>query len=160
MSYLLDTNVFIEANKRYYGLDFCPAFWEWLKKHEGQGNLYSIRPVYDELKDYDDILSQWVREHNYYFQPVVDEQCQKNFITIANLCASDYDLTHKKNERFLDSADPWLIAKAMVDGSTIVTEEKFAKQPKKIIIPNLCRELGVEYVDTFELLRNFGDCFK
>ena len=26
--YLLDANVFIEAKNRYYGFDFCPAFWD------------------------------------------------------------------------------------------------------------------------------------
>lgn len=30
MQYLLDANVFIEAKNRYYGFDFCPAFWNWL----------------------------------------------------------------------------------------------------------------------------------
>ena len=30
MAYLLDANVFIQAKNLHYGLDFCPAFWEWL----------------------------------------------------------------------------------------------------------------------------------
>jgi len=30
MTYLLDTNVFIEAKNRYYGFGFCPAFWDWI----------------------------------------------------------------------------------------------------------------------------------
>jgi hypothetical protein len=30
LSYLLDANVFIQAKNLHYGLDFCPAFWEWL----------------------------------------------------------------------------------------------------------------------------------
>lgn len=30
MSWLLDTNVFVQAGRREYGLDFCPAFWDWL----------------------------------------------------------------------------------------------------------------------------------
>ena len=28
--YLLDTNVFVEAYRRYYGLDLCPGFWDSL----------------------------------------------------------------------------------------------------------------------------------
>lgn len=28
--YALDTNVFIEAHRRYYALDLCPEFWECL----------------------------------------------------------------------------------------------------------------------------------
>jgi hypothetical protein len=35
MGYLLDANVFIAAKNLHYGLDFCPAFWDWLiEKHE------------------------------------------------------------------------------------------------------------------------------
>lgn len=30
MAYLLDADVFIAAKNLHYGLDFCPAFWEWL----------------------------------------------------------------------------------------------------------------------------------
>lgn len=35
--YLLDANIFIEAKNRYYGLDFCPAFWEWLQEKNQMG---------------------------------------------------------------------------------------------------------------------------
>lgn len=27
MTYLLDSNVFIQAKNLHYGFDFCPAFW-------------------------------------------------------------------------------------------------------------------------------------
>lgn len=30
MAYLLDSGVFIQAKRRHYGFDFCPAFWDWL----------------------------------------------------------------------------------------------------------------------------------
>jgi hypothetical protein len=30
MAYLLDSNVFIQAKNLHYGLDFCPACWDWL----------------------------------------------------------------------------------------------------------------------------------
>ena len=30
MAYLLDADVFIQAKNLHYGLDFCPAFWDWL----------------------------------------------------------------------------------------------------------------------------------
>lgn len=160
MRYVLDTNVFLEANKRYYGLDFCPMFWSWLRKHERQGSLYSITSVYDELKGYGDELATWVKQHSNYFHSESDRECQENFSKIVNLCHSEYDLTHKKNLNFLDSADPWLIARAMTDNSIIVTEEKYKHNAKKIIIPNLCQTLGVEYISTFDLLRKFDDCFK
>ena len=33
MAYLLDANVFIQAKNLHYGLDFCPAFWDWPALH-------------------------------------------------------------------------------------------------------------------------------
>ena len=40
MAYILDANVFIEAKNRRYGLDFCPAFWEWLIEGNQQIALF------------------------------------------------------------------------------------------------------------------------
>ena len=41
MAYLLDANVFIQAKNLYYGLDFCPAFWDWLIGHNMAGRVLS-----------------------------------------------------------------------------------------------------------------------
>lgn len=160
MTFLLDANVFIEANNRYYGLDFCPHFWRWIDKHYNLGEMYSISPVYAELKTYGDSLSDWVKNNKKYFLPITDKIYQQNMAKISQFCIENYDMNNKRNLTFLDSADPWLIAKAIEDNSTIITHEKYSQESKKIIIPNLCREFDVNYMDTFELLRKFDDCFK
>jgi len=49
MAYLLDTNVFIEAKRRHYGLDFCPAFWDWLVRQNVAGMVFSSQRVETEL---------------------------------------------------------------------------------------------------------------
>jgi hypothetical protein len=59
MPYLLDSNVFIEAKNRYYGLDFCPAFWEWLLHENAAGTVLSIEKVGDELEAGEDELADW-----------------------------------------------------------------------------------------------------
>ena len=43
MAYLLDSNVFIQATRLYYGMDFCPAFWEWLINENRAGHVFSIQ---------------------------------------------------------------------------------------------------------------------
>ena len=48
--FLLDTNVFIEAHRRYYALDLCPGFWECLSYHARQRNLSSIDKVQAEIR--------------------------------------------------------------------------------------------------------------
>ncbi|MCY1454589.1 hypothetical protein D9M71_716660 [compost metagenome] len=56
-------------------------------------------------------------------------------------------------EEFLAGADPWLIAKAMTTGATVVTHEVLNLDAKrKFIIPNICQELSVPFLNTFELL--------
>lgn len=49
MSYLLDANVFIQAKSLHYGLDFCPAFWDWLVEGNGAQKVFSIEKVGDEI---------------------------------------------------------------------------------------------------------------
>jgi len=42
VSYLLDANVFMSAKNLHYGLDFCPAFWDWLVHNGNTGKVFSI----------------------------------------------------------------------------------------------------------------------
>ena len=49
MTYLLDANVFISAKNLHYGLDFCPAFWDWLVAGNESERVFSIEKVGDEV---------------------------------------------------------------------------------------------------------------
>jgi len=53
--YILDTNVFIEAAKRYYALDFAPGFWNALVAQATNGRVMSIDKVKNELHSSSDI---------------------------------------------------------------------------------------------------------
>lgn len=59
MDYLLDANVFIEATRRHYGFDFCPAFWDWLVQANEGGRVFSIERVGLELRAGADELAEW-----------------------------------------------------------------------------------------------------
>jgi len=61
LGYLLDANVFIEAKNRYYGFDIVPSFWKWLDRKQISCEIASILPVYNELAQGDDDLSNWVK---------------------------------------------------------------------------------------------------
>jgi hypothetical protein len=41
MTYLLDANVFMQAKNLHYGFDFCPAFWDWLIRHNRDGLIFN-----------------------------------------------------------------------------------------------------------------------
>ena len=58
---------------------------------------------------------------------------------------------------FATKADAWLVAYAMARECVVVTLEQFDPYVmRKIPIPNVCRALNVQYVDTFQLLRTLG----
>jgi hypothetical protein len=50
MSYLLDSDVFIQAKNLHYGLDFCPAFWDWLIASNAKRLVFSTEKVGDEIE--------------------------------------------------------------------------------------------------------------
>lgn len=154
MKYLLDSNTYIQAKNVYYDMGFCPAYWRWLDLQYSQGELCSISSVYDELADYGDDLSAWVKERKEQFISIADTETQEKYAEIVQFV---YDLEGKKPANvanFLNKADPWLIAKACTSGATIVTHERLVDDNcKDIKIPNICQSFEVEYISTFELLR-------
>jgi len=62
VAYLLDANVFIQAKRLHYGMDFCPSFWDWLREQNEAGRVFSIEKVADELTAGDDQLSRWAEQ--------------------------------------------------------------------------------------------------
>ena len=152
--HLLDSNTFIEAKNRYYGMTFCPAYWEWIRNQNQTYTVASISFVADELKRGNDELAEWVKAHSELFLDVSDEPTQSAFATVADEVASQVpNMKTGAMEEFMAGADPWLIAKAMTTGAIVVTHETFDPNcRKKFLIPNLCRRLGVDYLNTFELL--------
>lgn len=41
-TWLLDTNVLVQAHRRDYGMDFCPAFWDWLVRANRQNKVFTL----------------------------------------------------------------------------------------------------------------------
>ena len=71
MAYLLDANVFISAKNLHYGLDFCPAFWDWVIANNASGLVFSIERVGDEILALADDLSEWAdaRGAGFFLRP-------------------------------------------------------------------------------------------
>jgi len=155
LKYLLDANTYIEAKNRYYGMDFCPAYWDWLDAEFETGNIASIDAVRLELEkgNKEDELRIWCKSHRAHFIANNDAATQTILADIVN-----YLMTHEYNvgnrDGFIQGADPWLIAKAKASGATVVSHEaQRVPQTKKVKVPNICAEFGVPCITTFELLR-------
>ncbi|WP_082107319.1 DUF4411 family protein [Chromobacterium vaccinii] len=153
MNYLLDSNAYIQAKNFYYRMSICPGFWGWLDCNFQNGRVGSIDMVYDELVHAGDDLSSWVKQRKAVFMAVDDEATQSNFGEIAQFIVEHKTMREPHVSNFLSVADPWLIAKAKTIGATLVTQEVLVPDNStKVKIPNICREFGVSYCNTFDLL--------
>jgi hypothetical protein len=152
MSYLLDANVFIQAKNLHYGLDFCPAFWDWLIEANAGRSVFSIEKVGDEIAAGDDELSTWAsaRGTNFFLKP--DAQMVPGLATVSAWAASQGYEPAAVNT-FLQVADYYLIAHALAHGHTVVTHEVAAPSTKKVKIPNVCIGVGVKCMTPYEMLR-------
>ena len=161
MPRLLDSNVFITAKNTYYGLDLVPAFWSWLETQAQSGEIMSTDLVYQELKNGNDDLAQWVKERRELIFQVESSSATvaTHVATLGNWAQSAGYRQHVIQD-FMDCADPFIVGVAAEFGYTVVTQETPAgSKRKKVKIPDACSHLGVRYEDTFEMMRNLGARF-
>jgi hypothetical protein len=152
MAYLLDANVFIEAKQRHYGMDFCPAFWNWLVDANGKGLVFSIERVFDELEVGEDELAEWATERgNPFFLPP-DQAMLSSLAAVADWVRGQ-DYRPAAVSSFLDDADYYLIAFAHAHKHTVVTQEVPSDGVRRVKIPNVCIGMEVKYFNAFQMLR-------
>lgn len=158
---LLDANVFIEAKNRYYGFDLVPAFWTWLEDEAESGEIASTDMIYDELKDGGDDLAAWVKDRrDVIFRVPSSSQAVANAVGRLGTWVQSENYKPHVLADFMDSADPFLVGAAIEIGSILVTQETPAgASRKKVKIPDACRHLGVDYENTFEMMRALGARF-
>jgi|SRR5208283_299236 len=153
MAYLLDANVFIQAKNLHYGLDFCPAFWQWLMENNTAGIVFSIEKVGDEIYAGADELSDWAAQCDETFFLKPDKAIIPALGTVSEwVTQHGYDSTAVST--FLQVADYYLIAHAVAHKFIVITHEKPAGSKKKIKIPDVCIGLGVKCMTPFEMLRH------
>lgn len=153
MRYLLDANTYIEAKNQYYGMDICPAYWDWLDRQFALGTIASVDMIGRELKEGNDELANWVRERPDHFIRNDDALTQTLFTEIVQfVMEGDYNPGNRDN--FLAKADPWIIAKAKAIGASVVTHEAVAAaNTRKVKVPNICQQFEVPCLNTFRFLR-------
>lgn len=158
MTYLLDANVFIQAKNLHYGLDFCPAFWEWLIMKNVEGTVFSIDKVADEIAAGGDELTAWMQQYGAGLVCQTDTHVAALFSRVSNWVINQSYEPAAINT-FLQVADFYLIAHALANGHVVVTHEVPANSVKRIKIPNACIGLGLRFVTPFEMLRREGARF-
>ena len=149
--YCLDTNILIEAWQKYYSPKFCPEYWDVLNELGHQGRIFISEMVFEEITRTDDDLSKWLKNSKIPVRKI-DEQVTR--------CLQSIYATNPIHKRLVDStrarslADPWVIAHAINEKATVVTREnkETALNSKRIKIPNVCDNMGVHWINDFQLI--------
>jgi predicted nucleic acid-binding protein len=123
MAYLLDSNAFIEAKKRWYGFDFCPAYWEWLDQANAAGKVFSIERVFGEILAGDDELVDWARDRGNAFFLKPDRDVLVSLSSLSRWVTGGF-YRQAAISTFLETADSYLVAHAHAHGHIVVTHEK------------------------------------
>lgn len=160
--FLVDTNVLVDAKNKYFGFGFCPAFWDWLVLMFEAGIVFSVKAVLDEINNYAvrDDLQDWADRMDRGFFLSSDKAADTAYFGVvtdwAYLSSGKSDVEVRK---FLEKADSSLISKALAHGHTVVSLETSRQRKGVVKIPAACKGLGIECIDTFELLRRFNPEF-
>jgi hypothetical protein len=152
VSYLLDANVFMSAKNLHYGLDFCPAFWDWLAHKGHTGSVFSIDKVADEIKAGQDELSGWARNHGDALFRRTPPTLAPQFAQVGTWVTGQ-QYTPAAINTFLHAADFYLLAHALAGDHVVVTHEVHSSSTARIKIPNACLGLDVRFMTPYQMLR-------
>ena len=167
MLYILDTNTFITAKNTFYAYDIVPSFWSTLLGMFKTGKVKVIDAVADEIADGKDDLTEWFGENikksaddagdAYVIQAKQNGTVLQNYQNIANLVMQNAQYKESEKSRFLSRADLWLIAAGKALNATIVTQEVLSGEgTRKVKIPDICQQVGVKYVNLYDMMRAVG----
>lgn len=160
--YTLDANIFIEAHRRYYAFNLCPGFWQALVWHEAGGRLGSIDKVQDELEEGSDELAAWVKNSipASCFASTAAPNTIACFTQVVSWAQAQVQFNPEAKSEFAGNTDGWLVAHAKANDLVVVTHEVIALDARRRVpIPNVCQAFGVQWIDTFEMLRRLNTKF-
>jgi hypothetical protein len=152
MAYLLDANVFIAAKNLHYGLDFCPAFWDWLIKEHAASKVFSVEKVGDEILAGADELAAWPKARGSQFFRAPLPSVVPSLAAVSTWAnGQQYEMAAVST--FLQVADYYLVFEAHAGKHVVVTHEVPAGSKRKIKIPDACIGMGVKFMSPFDMLR-------
>lgn len=149
MAYLLDSDVFIQACNMHYSFTVCPGFWEWIGSANSVEKLFSIDKVQKEIgQGYGD-LTDWANARTNFFLRSSDVRTFESLKLLATWASKNYKPA--AYAKFFQSADLVLVGFAHAHGHIVVTQEKYCSGAQ-VKIPNACEAIGVECINTWQLL--------
>jgi hypothetical protein len=138
--YVFDSGALIDLFNNFY-LGRFPSLWRKFDRAVEEGNLISVREVFNEIEGYGDRLSQWARDNRNFFQNPSPEELA---FVVEIFTVLHFQSLVRQQERLQGKpvADPFVIAKAKVHNGCVITQE--VKKPNAARIPNVCEHFGVD----------------
>lgn len=159
--FLLDTNILITVKNSYYAFPICPGFWDSLIDYGSKTRILSIDKVKEEINKgrSDDELKDWVNRYlpATFFKSTRDEDVINLYREINNQVEDNLQYSSEAKSKFIAGADPWLISYAKAKSCVLLTHETYdALTKNKVKIPNIYKEIGVEVLNTYDMLKTLG----
>ena len=161
--------MFVRAHRKYYAFDLAPSWWEEIIKKAHEGSIRSIDKVEAELNPKknkvkgepnpkEDELTKWINENfKQWFEDSMQDDVLKGYAEVIEWAESKKQYVKEAKDKFAkySVADAWIVAHAKVKGYTVVTQEESSPDSKSSIkIPDVCKGLNVECIDTFQMMHN------
>lgn len=149
-----DSDSLVTPSRGAYRFDILPQFWDFLEQKAEEHVFASSKYVYDELtgNEHPDDLEIWVKKVNTTFFLEPNEDVQKVYRQIVGLVQNEPRWRAHHITKFLDDADPWIIAHAKALGGRVVTFEKSRPLSAKPFIPDVADKIDVACITLWDML--------
>jgi len=153
MIYVFDNSPLSTLFKNYYPRRF-PTLWKNFDELVDNGDIVSTREVLREIEDgATESLREWAAQNGELFTtPNAEEGA---FVT--RIYAEQHFQQNIERQKMLKggrNADPFVIAKAAVTESTVVTMEQGKENAVKI--PNICNHFGIQCMTLEDFMETEG----
>lgn len=145
--YIIDACALINACHNYsMTSQFFSRVWKIFDDMISKGELISSSEVLDELRE--DKLAAWAKQHKECFLPL-DKTIQEKATEVLKRYPKLIQMRSVRNS----NADPFLIATAIVNEGTLVTDERLGNESQgQIKIPNVCRNESIPCINLQEFI--------
>lgn len=144
MTFVFDSSSLIVL-KNYYPGTFR-SLWSEFDALAADGTVFSVREVLNELEQFgtSDFVKEWAKRNRRFFRSPVGPE----LLQVQRILAIPHFQTLIGGRAMLRGtpvADPFVVAAAMVNDATVVTEE--ALKPNAAKIPNVCEHFSVPCIN-------------
>ena len=153
MSYVFDNGPFSTLFRNFYRRTFR-SLWERVDALVENDSILSTLEVLREIEDSSDVsLRDWAQQHrNIFTTPTPPEGLF--VVKIYSIGHFQHNIERQKLLKGGKMADPFVIAKAAVQGHDVVTMEKFRANGAKI--PNICSHFNVPCLSLEDFMEREG----